>query len=113
MKFIRITFASLLLTSIHINAQDNSGNNSNDDELYYQTKTSKGTRTFQKVDYKKVSLMIQMPISNHQSSALGSRGTRLDLNSLPATSSGSINVSKPLKSRGTRTRTRTRSHDNC
>ena len=98
-----VIFPILILSWGSVNALDN--NKNPDNGRYYSMKTTKGTREFYQVDYNKVSQDIQVPITNHQSSALGSRGSRLDINDLPNT--GAVNPSSPLKSRGTR------HHDSC
>ena len=100
-------FSTLLLLCPSVNALDLKSNSSNTSLSEYSLKTSKGTRKFLKTDYNEISQPIQFPITNVQKSALGSRGSRFDTNTLPPTGSGSTKVNKPLKSRGTR------KHDSC
>ena len=95
-------FSALLFLCTSVNAQDFKSNSSDISKIQYRIKTSKGTRKYIKTDYNGSSQPIQFPITNHQSSTLGSRGSRLNINNLPPTGSGSTKENKPLKSRGTR-----------
>jgi hypothetical protein len=87
-----MTFSALIFLCTSTSALDLKPNGSSISEIQYSIKTSKGTRKYQKINYNGISQPIKFPITNHQNSALGSRGTRFDFNSLPPTSSGSTAV---------------------